>query len=303
MKLRVLLAALVFAAAVTALGIYIAQHNIAVLEPKGEIGEKERQLMIIGTWLSALVVLPVFALTFFITWKYREKNHRGRYTPDWDGHRGLEALWWGIPCAIILILAVIAIQSSHSLDPFRPLAGKRPTLEVEVVALQWKWLFIYPEQKIATVNYLQLPNDTPVTFHITSDAPMNSFWIPQLGGQVYAMSGMDTHLNLRANHIGVYEGVSANLSGEGFAGMHFKTNVVEPTQFEDWAAASHGKTGTLDRDAYEQLAKPSADVKPTVYGTVSPGLYDTVIAKYTVPAGAASNEGAGEGTGHALSGY
>src|SRR5688572_21939694 len=170
--------------------------NVAVLEPAGSIAERQRGLIIFASLLSLIVVVPVFALTFYIAWKYRASNKKAKYTPDWDHHTGIEALWWAIPLALITILSVITYKTSHELDPFRPIASDKKPLTVQVVALQWKWLFIYPEQNIASVNFVQFPEDRPVNFQITSDAPMNSFWIPQLGGQMYAMSGMNTKLHL-----------------------------------------------------------------------------------------------------------
>src|SRR5476649_775967 len=179
-------------------------HTIAVLSPKGQIADKERHLIILATLLMLIVVVPVYVMMFVIAWKYREGNTKARYTPDWDHSNGLEFLWWAIPMAIIAVLSVITFKSSHELDPFKALSSTKPPITIQVVALQWKWLFIYPNQNIASVNYFRMPANTPVDFEITADSPMNSFWIPQLGGQIYAMPGMSTELHLMADGVGKY---------------------------------------------------------------------------------------------------
>ncbi len=262
----------------------VLQHGgIAVLEPRGVVAQAERDLMVVATLLSLMVVLPVFGLTFVIAWRYRASNSRARYQPDWDHHRGLEAVWWGIPCAIILVLAILTWTSSHQLDPYRPITGQQKPLTVEVVALPWKWLFIYPEERIATVNYLQLPAGRPVAFRITADAPMNSFWIPQLGGQVYAMAGMSTQLHLMPSRIGRYQGSSANLSGRGFAGMTFETNVTSATEFASWTSSAGRSSRQLTWIQYQQLAAPSENTPVTTYAVSEPQIYDKVIMKYMMP--------------------
>jgi cytochrome o ubiquinol oxidase subunit 2 len=218
-----------------------------------------------------------------IAWRYRAGNERARYTPDWDGNRGLELTWWGIPLAIISVLAVITWQSSHQLDPSRPLASSQSPLTVQVVALDWKWLFIYPDQHLATVNYVRLPVGRPINFQITADAPMNSFWIPQLGGQMYAMAGMSTQLHLMASQAGNYAGSSANISGRGFAGMRFTAQAVAPADFDTWVAASQHGAGHLTTSAYRNLARPSQDNPVATYAAVQPGLYDAIIMDYMMP--------------------
>jgi len=191
--------------------------HFAVLDPKGVIATQQRDLMKKVLLLMFIVTIPVFALTAFIVWRYREGKDAA-YKPDWDHNRLAETIWWGIPLVIILLISGLTWTSSHKLDPFRKIeASNSEPIKIQVVALDWKWLFIYPKYNIATVNMAQIPEDTPIDFEVTADAPMNSFWIPQLGGQIYAMSGMATHLNLMADQPGEYRGSSANLSGEGFA--------------------------------------------------------------------------------------
>ena len=183
--------------------------------------------MIFAALLSLVVVIPVFAMTIYIVWRYRESNQKAKYSPDWDHNSKVETIWWLIPTLLIVVLSVVTWNSSHSLDPFKPIKSSVKPLRVQVIALQWKWLFIYPEQGVASTNILELPVDRPINFEVTADAPMNSFWIPQLGGQIYAMAGMSTQLHLMASEAGTYAGASANLSGKGFAKMKFDTKAVQ----------------------------------------------------------------------------
>jgi cytochrome o ubiquinol oxidase subunit 2 len=256
------------------------RSSLVLLNPKGSVGERQRDLFIFTAILSMVVIIPVYMMAITIAWKYREGNTKAKYTPDWDHHNVLETIWWGIPGVIILVLAIVAWNTSHSLDPFKPLASHTKPLRIQVVALEWKWLFIYPEQQIATVNYLQIPKDTPINLEITSDAPMNSFWIPKLGGQVYAMSGMKTQLHLQANEVGIYDGSSANLSGEGFSGMRFKAKATDQRNFDKWLEEVANKPTALDKDEYAKLAKPSENVKPAYYAIAQNGLFDSVVDKY-----------------------
>lgn len=262
----------------------LAGKNIAVLQPAGTIADKERNLLIIGSLLSVIIVLPVFALTGYIAWKYRATNKKAKYEPEWDHDRRIEALWWGVPLALITILSVITWVSSHQLDPFRPIDSAKKPLEIQVVALQWKWLFIYPEQNIATVNYVEFPEDRPVTFTITSDAPMNSFWIPELGGQIYAMSGMSTKLHLIADQPGEYRGSSANISGAGFADMAFTAKSSAQTDFDTWVYTVRATGGELDATTYNELAAPGTG-EVAYYSPVRDHLYDEIVNKFMTHAG------------------
>jgi len=260
----------------------LRNHSFAVLQPKGEIGQRELDILLFASALSLLVVIPVFVLTFYIVWKYRA-DKKATYLPDWDHSRSLEAVWWAIPIILIGILSVITWRTSYSLDPLKPIASDKKPLTIQVVALQWKWLFIYPEQNVASVNFAQIPVNTPVRFEITSDAPMNAFWIPQLGGQIYAMSGMSSHLNLIANQLGDFSGVSANISGSGFAGMHFVTRASTASDFGAWVRDAKTSPQRLSLATYNDLAQPSQDNPVSVYSSVDAGLYDTIVAKYMSP--------------------
>lgn len=281
-KLLILGAIIVILAAAA----FIGSHNIAVFNPKGVIASRERRLMFIAIILGLIVVIPVYIMTIFIALKYREGNRKKRkYNPDWDHHRGLELTWWGIPSAIIVFLAVLTWTSSHALDPYKPLASTVKPLSIQVIALDWKWLFIYPEQNIASVNFLQMPVNTPVNFDITSDAPMNSFWIPQLGGQIYAMPGMSTQLHLMASQPGSYAGSSANISGNGFAGMTFTAKASTSADFNRWVAQVKKSSKKLSFNEYANLAKPSQNNPLAYYASAASGLYDYTVAKYNEPAG------------------
>lgn len=271
--------------AIVGAAIYYFSHvNVAVLNPQGQISTEERNLFVFTIVLSLFVVVPVFILLGVFAWKYRDTTTKKRdYRPDWDGDRKLETIWWGIPIVIILILSIITWQTSHTLDPYRALNSNVKPLRVQVVSLQWKWLFIYPDQGVASVNLLEIPEKTPINFEITSDAPMNSFWVPSLGSQVYAMSGMSTQLHLIADHAGDYKGSSANISGKGFADMAFTVRAVSTGQFKDWTTMA--KMGdVLTQSAYDSLAKPGTMAKPVQYKLGVANLYDSIINKYMQPA-------------------
>lgn len=280
---RVILAVVTLLALIGIFAMLMGNHNIGVLAPAGIIAGKEKTLLIITTLLGLFVVVPVFILLFSTAWKYREGNEAARYTPDVGNNRMLEALWWGIPAVIILVLSVITWQSTHELDPYKNISSSIKPLNVQVVSLQWKWLFIYPDIGVASVNYLPIPQKTPIHFTITSDAPMNSFWIPNLGGQVYAMSGMSTQLQLMADSTGVYRGSSANISGEGFAGMTFNAESMTDTDFNNWVHKAKANKQSLSQTTYALLAQPSKDMPPQSYGLVASDLYDTIMMKYMMP--------------------
>lgn len=262
---------------------FLKDANIPVLNPKGIIGEKERQLLFIGVGLSLLVVVPVFTMTIFIVWKYRETNKKATYTPEWDHSRKAETIWWLIPTILIAIISIITWKSSYALDPYRQVASTNKPLNVKVVSLDWKWLFIYPKENIATVNYLVLPVNRPVTFDVTSDAPMNSFWIPQLGGQIYAMPGMSTQLNLMATSVGTFRGLSANISGSGFSSMNFVVKSTSGNDFDSWVSGVKKSSLSLNDASYRQLQNPSENYPATYYSSEQAGLYDTIVYKYMMP--------------------
>lgn len=272
---------LIIAIIVVVAVLYFHKYPIDVLSPHGIIAQRERRLLFIALLLSAIVVLPVYAIAIAIVLRYRAGSKKtGKYHPDWDHSWLLETVWWGIPVIIIGVLSVITWQSSHDLDPFKPLASSVKPIPVQVVALDWKWLFIYPEQNIASVNVLEMPVSTPVNFTITSDSVMNSFWIPSLGGQIYAMPGMATQLHLMADKIGDYHGSPANISGKGFSEMTFTTRVVSNNTFSQWVHNTQKSPAHLDLTAYTNLAKPSEVRAPLYYSSPSSGLYNYIVMKY-----------------------
>ncbi|WP_201276911.1 ubiquinol oxidase subunit II [Microbulbifer sp. ALW1] len=267
-------------AALSAAVLALAGCDGGVLDPKGQVGVDEKNLIIISTLLMLLVVIPVIVMTLYFAWKYREGREHEIYAPKWAHSAKIEATVWLVPVVIVLILGVITWRSTHSLDPYKPLDHEREPLTVEVVSLNWKWLFIYPEQGIATVNELVIPTDRPVNFKITSESTMNSFFIPQLGSQIYSMAGMETKLHLIANEPGTFEGFSANYSGEGFSGMHFETRAVDEAAFERWASDMQRGHGTLDNSRYAQLAEPSENHPVEYFSAVSDGLFHQIMFKY-----------------------
>ncbi|MFE5319436.1 ubiquinol oxidase subunit II [Paenibacillus sp. NPDC056579] len=255
-------------------------ENVIVLNPKGPIAEQQRDLMIVSTLLCSVVILPVLIMTAVIGWRYRDKKGRkAKYTPNWEHSTKLEVIWWGIPILIIFTLAVITVKSTYALEPSKPLVSDKKPLTVQVTSLDWKWLFQYPEQGIATVNELIIPQGVPVRFEITADSPMNSFWIPQLGGQIYAMSGMAMTLYLQADEVGTYWGSGANFTGEHFAKMFFNVQSMKEESFEQWVNKVKADSPALTMDGYKQLALPSVSDRRT-FSAFPVGLFEMTVTKY-----------------------
>ena len=252
-----------------------------ILDPKGQVGADEKYLIIVATLLMLIVVIPVIVMTLFFAWKYREGRSHEIYTPKWSHSKKIELVVWVIPIIIILILGTITWRSTHELDPYKPLVHEKEHLTIEVVSLNWKWLFIYPEQGVASVNEVAFPADVPVEFKITSDTTMNSFFIPQLGGQIYSMAGMETQLHLIANEAGKYDGFSANYSGEGFTGMQFKA-IATPDEagFDAWVNKLKQAPDTLSPATYKQLAKQSENNPVQYYGQVSSGMFHHILNQF-----------------------
>lgn len=267
-------------------GVYLQHANIPVLEPAGPIALGERTVMLITLALSGVVVVPVFFLLFYFAWKYRASNPDAEvhHNPNWD-HDNLSAefIWWVIPTVIIFFLGILAWQSSHALDPYNPIQGVGAPLEVQVVALDWKWLFIYPQENIASVNMLEIPEGRAIHFDLTADAPMNSFWIPQLGGQIMVMPGMTTQLNLLASKAGEFSGFSGNISGAGFSGMAFTARAVTQAEFDQWVSTVLATPLPLTQSAYDALALPSTYNPVSFYSSVDPSVYPSVSQKYMTP--------------------
>ncbi|MGF6960093.1 ubiquinol oxidase subunit II [Paraburkholderia youngii] len=254
--------------------------NLDILNPKGSVGLAERDLIATSVWAMLIVVVPVILMTLFFAWCYRASNRNAEYKPGWTHSTAIEVVVWTIPALIILFLAVLTWKSTHELDPYRPLESQAKPINVEVVALDWKWLFIYPDLGIASVNQLAIPVGTPVNFRITSDTVMNSFFIPQLGGQIYAMAGMQTRLHLIADHTGDYAGLAANFSGKGFSDMKFRTLASSPEEFNAWVEKVRASSDRLDMDRYHAVSEPSEKDPVRYFSTVDPKLFNNIIAKY-----------------------
>jgi cytochrome o ubiquinol oxidase subunit II len=249
-----------------------------VLDPHGPVGESERLILLDSVAIMLAIVVPVILATIGFAWWFRASNTRATYLPDWAFSGHLELIVWAIPALVITFLGGIAWFGSHALDPFQPLPSKTKPVEVEVVSLDWKWLFIYPDDGIATVNQLVIPVDTPVHFKLTSSGVMNSFFVPQLGSQIYTMAGMTSQLSLQADQEGTYPGLSAQFSGEGFSDMRFDVRAVAPDAYAKWVADTKGAGGgTLDAPAYAELVKASKNVKPATYQAIDPKLFDSII--------------------------
>ncbi|HKR91859.1 ubiquinol oxidase subunit II [Novosphingobium sp.] len=264
--------------------------NTIVLHPAGDVAQQQGDLVVVSTALMLLIIIPVIALTLLFAWRYRASSKTATYTPEWDHSTQLELVIWAAPLLIIICLGALTWVSTHLLDPYRRISRIDPEtavvseakpLEVDVVALDWKWLFIYPEQGLATVNELVVPAGRPLQFKITSSSVMNSFYVPALAGQVYAMPGMETQLHAVMNRTGTFYGFSANYSGSGFSNMRFGTRSVSGADFADWVArvkaGGNGNAGSLDRATYLQLEKPSEKVPAIRYASVAPDLYDAIL--------------------------
>ena len=260
--------------------------NLVVMSPSGDVAAQQRDLIVISTVLMLIIIVPVLFMTLYFAWHYRQSNTKAKYDPDWHHSTGLEVVIWSAPLAIIIALGAITWVSTHKLDPYRPLDridASRPVtkdmkpLNVQVVALDWKWVFFYPDYGIATVNELAAPVDVPINFKLTSSSVMNAFYIPALAGMIYAMPGMQTKLHAVINKEGVYDGLSSNYSGEGFSQMRFKFHGVSQQGFDEWVARVKRNGTALNRDAFMKLEKPTIKEPVRYYATVEKDLYDAVL--------------------------
>jgi cytochrome o ubiquinol oxidase subunit 2 len=271
------------------LGLFVAivlvlrSEHALLTHPKGMIAHRELKLIATNIGLMLVVVVPTLVLLFVIAWRYRAQNRKAKYDPQ-GGHRPWkEVVLWIIPSIVIAVMALITWKETHALDPYRPLQSEREPLAIQVVALDWKWLFIYPKQGIATVNFVQFPAHRPIHFTLSADgSPMNSFWIPQLSGQIYSMTGMVTPLHLIADEVGEFPGRASEINGRGFADMTFVAKATEETEFEAWVQQVKGSNAELSHAIYEQLAKPSANSPVVLYADVEEGLFDQIVMKYMV---------------------
>jgi cytochrome o ubiquinol oxidase subunit II len=254
----------------------MASCNEGVLDPHGPVGKAERVILFDSTAIMLAVVIPVIVLTLVFAWWFRAKNKRARYRPDWEYSGRIEMIIWSIPALIILFLGGIAWTGSHDLDPPAPLAESAAPLDIEVISLDWRWLFIYPHEGIASLNRLVVPAGVPLRFRLTSTTVMNSFFVPQLGSQIYTMPNMVTRLNLEADEPGTFEGLSAQFSGDGFSDMRFDLVATEAEAFKAWVNATKTQGGVLDARTFEELVKPAKADGTQTYAQVSEGLFDRI---------------------------
>jgi len=258
-----------------------------VLDPKGPIAAAEREILFNALAIMLAIVIPTILATLGVAYWFRSSNRRARYRPDFTYSGRLEMLVWSIPAMTVLLVGGVAWIGAHDLDPRKPIASSVDPVRVQVVSLDWKWLFIYPDQRIASVNQLTVPVGTPVSFELTSSGVMNSFFVPQLGSQIYTMAGMMTRLHLQADHEGAYPGLSANYSGDGFADMRFTVDAVPPEAFAQWIDGARSAGPMLDAGTYAALAKPSSAVAPFTYRSVAPDLFNGILGSAMHPHGSA----------------
>ena len=261
----------------------LAGCGLDVLEPHGAIGAADATILIDSVVIMLAIVLPTIAAIFAFAFWFRKSNRRARYLPNWEYSGQIELVTWSIPTLTIILLGGVSWIGSHDLDPAQPLASKAPSLEVQVVSLDWKWLFIYPAQKIASVNQLAIPAGVPVHFSLTSASVLSTFFVPQLGSMIYTMNGMSDELNLQADHPGTYYGLSGHFSGDGFSDMHFAVTAVPADGFAAWVGTVQASGPTLDEPGYTALQQQSANVPPSTYRAVEPGLYDKIVALQLPP--------------------
>ncbi|MBP3962177.1 ubiquinol oxidase subunit II [Paenibacillus lignilyticus] len=283
-----------FAGLATMAGIAVMTsgcQSIAVFDPKGPIGAQQRDLIYFTMLLCLVVMVPVLLLAAWIVWRYRDKkDNKASYQPKWEHSTKLETIWWGIPIVVIAVLAIVTARYTYNLDPAKPLESEVKPITIQVTSLDWKWLFQYPEQGIATVNYLVIPEDTPIKFELTSDGPMNSFWVPQLGGMIYTMSGMSTTLHLQADEPGEFMGSGANFSGREFAKMSFTVKSVSQDDFDQWEKQAAASGNALTEDGYQKLAKPGTSGQVT-YASIPEGLFHRIVHDYSMNRGAPAGMG------------
>lgn len=266
---------------ISILVLLLHNKNFAVFNAKGFVAGEQSSLIVTVSAILFAVAVPTLALLYYVAWKYRETNHKSTYAPHSNHGKFFAFSIWALPTFIMLILAVIMIPATQRLDPRKEISSTKKTLTVQVVAMRWKWIFIYPEQNIATVNYVQLPTDTPVAFELSADeSPMSSFWIPNLGGQLYAMTGHVNTLHLMAHKNGDYPGSSAELTGAGFSGMKFVARATSSNDFDEWVNNVKASPNALDSAEYNKLLKPSENHKTAFYAETQPDLFSTMLSKY-----------------------
>jgi cytochrome o ubiquinol oxidase subunit II len=269
--------------AAVAVALLLQGCSGSILAPIGPVGQAERTILLNSLAIMLAIVVPVILATLAFAWWFRASNTRARYLPKFEYSGRIELIIWSIPALVVFFLGGIAWIGSHDLDPARPLPSRQKPLEVEVVSLDWKWLFIYPDQGVASVNQLIAPVGVPLHLRITSATVLNVFFVPRLGSEIYAMNGMTSQLNLQADTPGRYPGLAAHFSGDGFSDMAFEFQAVTPTEFTSWTQSTRGTGPALDEAAYRQLLVQSQNVKPYTYRAVQPGLFEAIINQKLPP--------------------
>ncbi len=277
--------------ALTLTGMALAGCSGSVLDPAGPVAGGEQLILMDALGIMLVIVVPTILTTLWFAWWFRASNNAALYRPGWVYSDKLEVVVWCIPALTVLFLSGLAWTGSHKLDPARPLQSQVAPLEIQVVSLDWKWLFIYPDQHVAAVNRLVLPVGRPVHFRLTSSSVMNVFFVPRLGGEIYTMNGMVTQLNLQADKTGKYPGLSAQFSGDGFAGMHFDTQVTTDQDFKQFIAQAHAAPAKLDGDSYKSLSRPSEGVPVQLFANVSDGLFESIASRQLPPGEGPSDNG------------
>jgi len=263
--------------------VFLTGCQPAVLDPQGPIGLAEKTILIDSLAIMLAIVVPTIIATFGFAWWFRASNTRATHLPNWEFSGRIELIVWAIPLLVITLLGGVAWIGSHELDPAKQIASTKPTLEIQGVSLDWKWLFIYPDHGIASVNQLVVPVGAPLHFSLTSGSVMNAFFVPQLGSMIYTMNGMTTQLNLRADASGTFQGLSSHFSGDGFSGMHFKVTALPPEEFAAWIEATRKAGPTLDAESYAALARQSMKTTPFTFRAIQPHLFHQIVTQQLPP--------------------
>jgi len=264
--------------------LLLAGCQSALMDPRGPVGRAEKAILIDSMIIMLVIVVPTIVATLAFAWWFRAGNRRARYLPTWEFSGAIELVVWSIPVMVILLLGGVTWIGSHQLDPAQPLPSEHEPLAIQVVSLDWKWLFIYPDRQVAAVNELVVPAGVPLHFWLTSASVMNTFFVPQLGSMIYTMNGMRTQLNLQADEPGTFRGLSGHLSGDGFADMHFEVRALPAGQFDAWVAKARANGRRLDTAGYTALMRQSVEPQPLQYGAVEPGLFDRILTQH-IPQG------------------
>ena len=278
---------------VAALPLALVACQSAVLDPRGPIGRAEKIILIDSLAIMLAIVVPTIVATLAFAWWFRASNKRATYLPQWAFSGSIELVVWSIPVLVVLLLGGVTWIGSYQLDPARPIESDTPPLRIQVVSLDWKWLFIYPEQRVAVVNELVVPAGVPLHFSLTSASVMNAFFVPQLGSMIYTMNGMSSELWLHADEPGTFRGLSAMLSGDGFADMHFQVRALPAAEFAAWLASTRSGSRPLDATAYAALMRQGVEPQPVAYATVEEGLFDRIVRQHIAPAAGPALDHAG----------